>query len=150
MGWNKEWEADREQPVDVRPGESPEKEPRLGRARIPPSPRMTPEQALAVAPLTTLAGLLPDEHAAAEVINEHLAQGTVFVFQDASGWQLGYRSPAAAALAAFALAQLVTGEGAGWKRIKSCRRCHSSFIDRTAAKTRKGCDEHIRPKKSSS
>ncbi|MEU1730833.1 hypothetical protein [Streptosporangium sp. NPDC020145] len=101
------------------------------------------ERALAVSSLGELVALLPDEHAVAEVLNEHLAQGSAVLVPEKGRWRLRYESSSVSAQAAFTLAKLVILDD-GFARVKQCARCRRPFVDQTSARTGKRCAEHLR------
>ncbi|MFB9179780.1 hypothetical protein ACFFX1_16700 [Dactylosporangium sucinum] len=81
--------------------------------------------------LPALVAALPDEEAAAALLNEALARPSLI---RGRYWQLSLDPPLALGLL------VVAG---GWHRLKQCH-CGTPFVDRTAGATRLHCPAHLR------
>ncbi|MFC4854439.1 hypothetical protein [Actinophytocola glycyrrhizae] len=94
--------------------------------------------------LSTVADLLPDEHAAAARLNELLAGSRPRLRACGGGWRVVYvaatRRDTDLVVAAGGLATLVAV--AGWRRLKHCDTCGTPFVDRTNGCTRRWCTPH--------
>lgn len=96
--------------------------------------------------LSTVVALLPDEHAAADRLNDVLADcGASPRLRAACGtWRVVHvaaaRRDTELVAAAGGLASLVAV--AGWRRLKTCDTCGAPFVDRTNGCTRRWCARH--------
>ncbi|PRX50532.1 hypothetical protein B0I33_102655 [Prauserella shujinwangii] len=123
------------------------------RAVVPPFRALDPELAAAERllasghrQLSAVTDPLPDEHAAAQRLNDVLAGtgATPRLVQDGGAWRVVHvgtsGEPGELVAAAWGLAGLVVA--GGWRRIKRCGACDLVFCDRTAGCTRRWCAEH--------
>ncbi len=100
--------------------------------------------------LSTVVFVLPDETAAAELLNEVLAGCGASPRLRATGtsWRVVHVAAAGRdtelVVAAGGLAALVAV--AGWGRLKNCDTCGAPFVDRTNGCTRRWCTPH-RPRR---
>jgi predicted RNA-binding Zn ribbon-like protein len=87
---------------------------------------------------------LPDEHAAAALLNAVLADAGVRLRAQGGAWRVVHVAAAgrdtALVVAAGGLADLVAV--AGWRRLKRCATCGAPFVDRTNGCTRRWCGRH--------
>ncbi len=96
--------------------------------------------------LSTVAAALPDEHEAADRLNDVLAScgASPRLRADGGTWRVVHvaaeRRDTELVVAASGLAALVAV--AGWRRVKSCERCGTPFVDRTNGRTRRWCTPH--------
>jgi predicted RNA-binding Zn ribbon-like protein len=96
--------------------------------------------------LSTVVAALPDEVAAAALLNEVLASCGASPRLRATGtsWRVVHVATAGRdtelVVAAGGLADLVAV--AGWRRLKNCDTCGAPFVDRTNGCTRRWCTPH--------
>lgn len=111
---------------------------------VPPFRALDPALATAerlLPRLSTVVDCLPDEHAAARALNALLATATPRLEAEDDHWQVVHvGADAELVVAASGLAALVAT--AGWRRVKRCATCGTSFIDRTNGCTRRWCTPH--------
>lgn len=116
---------------------------------VPPFHALDPPLAVTerlLSRLSTVVGVLPDEHAAAARLNEVLARcGAGPRLRAVDGeWRVVYvaasRRDDELVVAACGLALLVAV--AGWRRLKCCDTCGTPFVDRTNGCTRRWCTPH--------
>lgn len=101
-------------------------------------------------PLAGVLAALPDEAAAAKLLNAILAEtgATPRLRWHGSGWRIvtlgGSRGSDQLAAAATELAELVAADG--WRRVKRCAAsgCRAGFVDGTNAASRRYCRAHSR------
>ncbi|SDX12401.1 hypothetical protein SAMN05421504_102379 [Amycolatopsis xylanica] len=97
--------------------------------------------------LTAVAGLLPDEQAAARRLNGILAEAGARprLVGTGSAWRIVYvgtKREGELVEAAAGMAELVAV--GGWRRVKHCEACDQVFCDRTSGCTRRWCVDHRR------
>jgi predicted RNA-binding Zn ribbon-like protein len=118
-------------------------------AALPPFRTLDPalataERLLGDPRLFPVVAALPDEHAAAALLNAVLAGAGVRLRAHAGAWRVVHVATAgrdtAMVVAAGGLADLVAV--AGWRRLKRCVTCGAPFVDRTNGCTRRWCTQH--------